>query len=191
MYVRDLLRTRVLRYTAIAVMAFTVGSASVVLAASSGAMQLPVFRLADGTNPDQFAKVDAAGNVQVSVNNPPQTQQISGTVSVSNFPTTQNVNVTAGTVLTKPSVATRAIRPSLLMEAGESASESFTAINASFIAIHTSDDMQVFVFGSIGDILLPNNREMSFTQRVPVNGIRANCFNILLDCAVFLTIIGD
>lgn len=94
MHGRDLMRTRVARYTAVAVLAFTLGSATVVLAAGTGAMQLPSFRIADGTTPDQFAKVDAAGNVQVSVNNQPTTQQISGTISVGNFPATQQVSGT-------------------------------------------------------------------------------------------------
>jgi hypothetical protein len=101
MKLRRLAHTRVIRYTTIAVLAFTLGSATVVLAASSGAMQLPAFRLADGTNPEQFAKVDAAGNVHVSVNNLPGTQQISGTVDVSNFPTTQQVSGTVS--VTAPS----------------------------------------------------------------------------------------
>lgn len=95
----DLLRMRVLRYTAVAVLAFSVGSASVVLAAGSGAVQFPTFRLADGTNAERYAKVDALGNVQVSVNNQPSTQQISGSVSVSNFPATQPVS---GTVSVTP-----------------------------------------------------------------------------------------
>lgn len=101
MDLRRLARTRVIRYTTIAVLAFTLGSATVVLAASTGAMQLPTFRLADGTNPDQVAKVDAAGNVHVSVNNLPGTQEISGTVSVGNFPTTQQVSGTVS--VTAPS----------------------------------------------------------------------------------------
>jgi len=85
---------RIFRYAGIATLAFMIGSASVVLAAGSGAMQLPSFRIADGTNPDQFAKVDASGNVQVSVNNMPSSQQVTGTVSVSNFPATQPVSGT-------------------------------------------------------------------------------------------------
>jgi hypothetical protein len=101
MQLGDLVRTRVFRYTSIAVLAFTLGSASVVLAAGSGAMQLPVFRIADATNPEHLAKVDATGNLQVSVSNQPATQQISGTVNVGNFPATQavtgTVNVTATT----------------------------------------------------------------------------------------------
>src|SRR6266545_2796403 len=77
MSLRGLLRTSVFRYTSVAVLALTLGSASVVLAASTGAMQLPTFRIADGTDPERLAKVDAAGNLQVSVNNTPSTQQVS------------------------------------------------------------------------------------------------------------------
>lgn len=90
--IERIISTRVLRYTATAVLAFMAGSASIVLAAGSGAMQLPTFRLADGVNTEQYAKVDAAGNVQVSVNNMPATQQVSGTVNVGNFPSTQQVS---------------------------------------------------------------------------------------------------
>lgn len=90
----NIANTRIFRYAGVATLAFMIGSAGVVVAAGSGAVQLPTFRLADGTNPDQFAKVDANGNVQVSVNNQPQQQQVTGTVSVSNFPATQPVSGT-------------------------------------------------------------------------------------------------
>jgi hypothetical protein len=101
MSLRGVLRASVFRYTGVAVLALSIGSASVVLAAGTGAMQLPTFRIADGTDPDRLAKVDAAGNVQVSVNNMPLTQQISGTVNVGNFPATQPVSGTVS--VTAPS----------------------------------------------------------------------------------------
>jgi hypothetical protein len=197
MRLHGLLRTRVLRYTAIAVLAFSVGSASVVLAASSGAMQLPVFRLADATNPEQLAKVDAAGSVQVSVNNQPSTQQISGTVSVSNFPATQNVNVTGGTVTTKPSVATRQVVKSFLIEANTgSHTETFTVINASFIHISSDNGIRVLIFGPLGTVLSRldidnDHQEWSFTQRIPVTSIAVECHHLVEDCDGLVVIIGD
>jgi hypothetical protein len=101
MSLRGVLRASVFRYTGVAVLALSLGSASVVLAAGTGAMQLPSFRIADATDPERLAKVDAAGNLQVSVNNTPSTQQVSGTVSVSNFPATQQVSGTVS--VTAPS----------------------------------------------------------------------------------------
>ena len=69
---------------------------------AKAAPPIDIFQLADGTNTTQLAKVDAAGNVAVSVANLPATQTVAGTVAVSNgtvavsnLPATQNV---AGTV---------------------------------------------------------------------------------------------
>ena len=52
---------------------------------------IDIFQLADGTNTTQLAKVDAAGNLAVSVSNLPATQTVAGTVAVSNFPATQQI----------------------------------------------------------------------------------------------------
>ena len=69
---------------------------------AKAAPPIDIFQLADGTNTTQLAKVDAAGNLAVSVSNLPATQTVAGTVAVSNgtvavsnLPATQNV---AGTV---------------------------------------------------------------------------------------------
>jgi hypothetical protein len=53
-------------------------------------------QIQDGTIPSQLAAVDAAGDVQVDVNNFPAIQPISGTVGVNNFPATQPVSGTVG-----------------------------------------------------------------------------------------------
>ena len=195
MHLRGLLRTRVFRYTAIAVLAFSVGSASVVLAAGSGAMQLPTFRLGDGTNPDQFAKVDAAGSLQVSVANQPGTQQVSGTVSVNNFPATQNVS---GTVKTTPSLATRLIdRFFGPLDAGDSGDDSFTPINASFINVTSiSGTIEVSINGSIGqvfDAFLGDNEvhTMTLTQQIPLSSIHVHCANVVFPCAAHVIIVGN
>ena len=58
---------------------------------AKAAPPIDIFQLADGTNTTQLAKVDAAGNVAVSVANLPATQTVAGTVAVSNLPATQNV----------------------------------------------------------------------------------------------------
>ena len=89
-------RVRTLQYVLIAVVAFTLGGATVVQAVAPSGI-LGTVQLADRTDPTRLAAVDAAGNVQVKVNNLAGTQQVSGTVSVSNFPTTQNVSVTGNT----------------------------------------------------------------------------------------------
>ncbi len=68
---RRSLRSRLASHVALAVVAFMLGGTTIVLAAGSGAVKLPSFQLADGTNPDQLAKVDASGNVAVSVANTP------------------------------------------------------------------------------------------------------------------------
>src|SRR5438876_3021382 len=65
---------------------------------AKAAPPIDIFQLADGTNTTQLAKVDAAGNIAVSVSNLPATQTVAGTVAVSNgtvavsnLPATQNV----------------------------------------------------------------------------------------------------
>ena len=84
-------RSSRVRYLLVAVLAFTLGSATIVEAAPA----IALIRLADATDATKIAAVDGTGNVQVKVNNLPTTQAVSGTVGVSNFPSTQNV---AGTV---------------------------------------------------------------------------------------------
>src|SRR6266568_1622860 len=76
---RHVLRIRFQGYLVTAIAAFMLGSATIVLAAVSGAVKIDSFHLADGTNPDQLAKVDASGNVAVSIANTPS-------VSVANSP---------------------------------------------------------------------------------------------------------
>jgi hypothetical protein len=158
-------------------------------------MQLPVFRLADGTNPEQFAKVDAAGNVQVSVNNQPSTQQISGTVSVSNFPATQNV---AGTVRTTPSLATRSVGHFFgPLDPGESGDHTFTTVNASYLNVTSiSGTINVAISGPIGQIFyafLGDNEVhmIALTQQIPLNSIHVNCANVVFPCAVQVNIVGN
>jgi len=89
-------RSARMRYVLVAVVAFTLGSATIVEGAQvvSG-----IFRLADGTDGTRLAAVDQAGNVQVKVT--------SGTVGVSNFPSTQNV---AGTVAASDANARQAFQ---------------------------------------------------------------------------------
>jgi hypothetical protein len=89
-----LLSLRAVRYAFVGVLAFALGSVSVAAAAGSGAVQLPSFRLGDGTNPDRYATVDTGGNLHVSVSNQPSSQSVTGAVSVTNFPTTQQVSGT-------------------------------------------------------------------------------------------------
>lgn len=193
----DLLHAHVLRYTVIAVLAFSIGSASIVFAASSGAVQLPTFRLADGTNPDQLAKVDANGSVQVSVANQPTSQQISGAVSVTNFPSTQNVNVTGGTLRTTPSLVTRSVSRSRVLDAGENDSYSFTSINASFINVSSSNgDVLVQIWGSVGQVFSATLGDdevhtISLTQQIPLDSLRLFCFNSILSCSVSVVIFGN
>jgi hypothetical protein len=71
-----------------AVIGFMLGGTTVVLAATSGAVKIEAFNLADGTDPTHLAKVDVSGNVAVSIANTPSVS-LSGTpsVSVSGTPT--------------------------------------------------------------------------------------------------------
>jgi hypothetical protein len=82
-----------LQYVLIAVLAFALGSATVVQAVAPSGI-LGTVQLADRTNTAHLAAIDADGNIGVKVSNLAATQTVSGTVSVSNFPTTQNVSVT-------------------------------------------------------------------------------------------------
>ncbi len=84
---------------------------------AKAAPPIDIFQLADGTNTTQLAKVDAAGNVAVSVSNLPATQTVAGTVAVSNgtvavsnLPATQNV---AGAVAVSNFPATQQIAGSV------------------------------------------------------------------------------
>lgn len=86
-------RVRTLRYVLIAVVAFSLGAATVVQAVPPGGI-LGIVQLADRTDSTRLAAVDAAGNVAVSVSNLPATQNVAGTVAVSNLPATQNVSGT-------------------------------------------------------------------------------------------------
>ena len=84
---------------------------------AKAAPPIDIFQLADGTNTTQLAKVDAAGNLAVSVSNLPATQTVAGTVAVSNgtvavsnLPATQNV---AGAVAVSNFPATQQIAGSV------------------------------------------------------------------------------
>ncbi len=76
------------RYILIAILSFTIGSATIVQAAPG----MPLFRLADGTDGSRVATIDADGDLQVKVKNAAATQSVSGTVNVGNLPTTQAVS---------------------------------------------------------------------------------------------------
>jgi hypothetical protein len=90
---------RTLQYVLIAVVAFSLGGATVVQAVAPSGI-LGTVRIADRSDETRVAAVDANGNVGVNVNNFAATQQVSGSVSVSNFPATQNVSVTGNTAAT-------------------------------------------------------------------------------------------
>jgi hypothetical protein len=84
---------------------------------AKAAPPIDIFQLADGTNTTQLAKVDAAGDLAVSVSNLPTTQNVAGTVTVSNgtvavsnLPTTQNV---AGAVAVSNFPATQQVAGSV------------------------------------------------------------------------------
>lgn len=77
---------RTVRYTLVAIAAFTLGSVTVVAA---GPTISGFVGITDGTN---NAKVTANGELSVNVGNFPATQTITGDVNVGNFPTTQAVS---------------------------------------------------------------------------------------------------
>jgi hypothetical protein len=83
------------RYVLVAIVAFSIGGGAVAQAVAPSGI-LGTVQIADKTDATHLAAVDAAGNVQVKVNNV-AAQLVSGSVSVSNFPATQNVNVTGNT----------------------------------------------------------------------------------------------
>ncbi len=83
--------SRTLRYALVGVLAFSLGSALLVAARDPLVEMIKVVRLADGTNSNNLAAIDAAGNVAVHVSNFPATENVSGAVSVTNLPSTQAV----------------------------------------------------------------------------------------------------
>ncbi len=186
------------RYLMIAALSFTLGSATIVQAAGP---VTAIFRLADGTNAEQFAKVDAAGNVQVSVNNQPSTQQINGTVNVSNLPATQNVNVTGGSLAVSSSLATKSRFFTVAAFPGGEGLENFPTINASLIIVDPRRSDVSFTFyhytlssgvttrfgfrSPSGPLVIPLN------QRIPVNQVQIDCFNVIGDCEPTIAIVGD
>ena len=87
-------RSGLARPIIVGVIAFSVGGATVAQAVGPGGLS-GIFRLADRTDETHLAAVDASGNVAVSVSNFPTTQQ----VSVSNLPANQQVTVANGTAL--------------------------------------------------------------------------------------------
>jgi hypothetical protein len=188
-------RVRTLQYVLVAVVAFSLGGATVVQAVAPGGIT-GVVQLADRTDNTRLAAVDANGNVQVKVNNLAATQQISGTVSVDNFPATQKVNVTGGTVLTKSSVATRS---GAVNEVNQTSNtnrqfEFDPPINVAFIVINTSDNLALNVFGPFGVFFLTihsEDKQIVLAQRIPINRISVFCANISLPCTYHMSLVGD
>jgi len=74
---RLFLRSRVPVHIAVAVIGFMLGATTLVFAATTGAVKLQAFNLADGADPTHLAKVDASGNVAVRVARQPFQQQVS------------------------------------------------------------------------------------------------------------------
>jgi hypothetical protein len=188
-------RVRTLQYVLVAVVASSLGGATVVQAVAPSGI-LGTVQLADRTDPTRLAAVDAAGNVHVKVNNPAATQTVSGTVSVDNFPATQNVNVTGGTVIATPSIATRQVFQQIRIDAGTTGFTSFTAINASFISISTGNGMSFLTFrGPLGQVMhvsaIEEHEEFFFTQRIPITSISSQCVHFVDPCDADVVIIGD
>jgi hypothetical protein len=222
--------SRVWRYAVVAVVAFTVGSATVVTAATNGIpigslFYLPmVFGVAStpcrsdptGANTTCTAVVDSKGQLSVSDGDTHKslnqlqfdasgnlkttsqgTSTISGTVSVSNFPATQNVNITGGTVSATQSVATTAFQKVVTIAAKHTGHDGFNPINASFISVSVGlPGMYLTFSGPLGRVLsvgpIKNEFSQSFTQRIPINSVEYNCYdNIVVNCVSAVTIIGD
>lgn len=72
---------RAMPYLVIGVLTFALGGGI-----AKATPPIDIFRLADATDASRLAKVDAVGNVAVSVSNLPATQNVSGTVNVGNLP---------------------------------------------------------------------------------------------------------
>jgi hypothetical protein len=95
-FARQFFRRAIFRYTAVAVIAFTVGSASIVIAANTS--NSPIFRLGDATDPSRLAAVDGSGNLRVS-----QQGTVSATLTTTDYPdaATHSKLDTANTLLGK------------------------------------------------------------------------------------------
>lgn len=186
--------TRLWRYVVIAIAAFSIGGGAVAQAVAPSGI-LGNVRIADRSDETRLAVIDSDGSLQVKVTSVATTQQVSGTVSVDNFPATQTVNVT-GTVTTQPSVATRSLNKGIFLDPGKSGIETFDPINASFVQIISHGNSIILVMtGALGTVLGygggDDHEEYFFTQRVPINSITARCENLTIPCLIDVTIIGD
>jgi hypothetical protein len=139
---------------------------------------------------------DSGGNLKTAGQG---TSNITGTVSVSNFPATQNVNITGGTVNATQSVASKRVFSESNLGPTHTGHDSFNTINTSFILITTVHAPgMIFTFsGPLGTVLVVNPQDaksfqtQSFTQRIPINAIEYLCNNIVANCQVQVTLIGD
>ena len=153
------------------------------------------------------AKVDVQ-NSELDVNITNSTLDVSGsTVSVDDFPATQDVYVTDGIVDTVIPPATAVRRPSFSLDAGESGTYDFATINATTIVMWdnsvTGDndpEFQLWVRSPLtggGGMFkyayedgLQNLDMRSFTHPIPVSGVEIWCKNESLACILGVSIIG-
>lgn len=82
-----------LRHVVVGALVLTLGTANIVLAGGGGLDPKNLVSIIDAIT-GTAAKVDAAGNLNVSVANLPAIQNVAGTVNVGNLPASQTVNGT-------------------------------------------------------------------------------------------------
>jgi len=155
---------------------------------------------------DGLIRVHEQGVADVNVTNDPLNVSVSndelnvtGEVEVSNFPTTQDVNVVGGSVALPP-VTTIWSTPLTIdfIPAGESVSYDFPLMNAVSVSMtETSDEFDAVLGGPLGVPLSIESDDQAqetyfytFTYPVPVDGVTLGCFNESDDCTLDLTITG-
>jgi hypothetical protein len=134
---------------------------------------------------------DASGRLQTAV---------TGTVNVGNFPTTQNVNVTGGSLAISSSLATESQFFVLSTQPGFTKAKSFPTINASLIIVDPRRSDVSFAFfnntpsginPTYGFRSPPGPLVIPLNQRIPVNSVQITCFNVVGDCEPTIAIVGD
>lgn len=139
---------------------------------------------------------DAGGNLKTAGQG---TATISGTVSVSNFPATQDVNITGGTVNATTPVATKRVFRQSNLGPKHTGHDGFNTINTSFIFITGGQAGGMFMTfsGPLGKVLVvgpiesKSFQQQSFTQRIPIDSIEYFCQSLIGDCSADVTVIGD
>jgi hypothetical protein len=150
--------------------------------------------------------VHEQGEADVNITN--GSLQVSGAVSVSNFPAAQDVNVTGGAVGASIAPATAAVVLEVTTDAGEEETFLFADVNATAIALWDSSlagsndpEANISVLSPLnsgGTVVYMSFEDgldgfdiRTFPQPVPVSGIHVYCANESVHCTLRIAVIGS